>query len=293
MSRFPPPLVEAETLAALLAEQPAAPAGPLRLIHVAEAAAFEQAHLPGALLVEPRALLDGRPPAAGRLPDAGRLNALFGSLGHTPDCYYVVYDDEGGGWAGRFVWTLDVIGHHRWSYLNGGLIAWHEAGLPLEAGPAAAPPASQVAVAIAPDAPVAEVDDVLAAIDDPGRIIWDVRSAEEYRGERSGSRRAGHVPTARHLDWMRLKDPTRGLRLTEGLPELLAAHGIDGRLPVITHCQSHHRSGLSYLVGRLLGFRDIRAFHGSWGEWGNRDDTPVVTGDAPGEPADGRTGRAP
>ena len=290
-----PQLVEVEELAALLTRAGAAAGATapddLRLIHVAEAGAYQQAHLPGALLVEPRELVDGRPPAAGRLPDRARLEALFAGLGHTPEVHYVVYDDEGGGWAGRFIWTLDVIGHHRWSYLNGGLVAWHAAGAPLETGPPIPPaPRGDAAIAIAGDAPIAEVEDVMAAIDDPQQIIWDARSAEEYRGERSGSRRAGHVPTARHLDWMRLKDPDRGLRLTEDLPTLLEAHGIDGDRPVITHCQSHHRSGLSYLVGRLLGFRDIRAFHGSWGEWGNRDDTPVVVGSEPGDPPEGRSG---
>jgi thiosulfate/3-mercaptopyruvate sulfurtransferase len=52
---------------------------------------------------------------------------------------------------------------------------------------------------------------------------------------------------------------------------------VDPARPVITHCQSHHRSGLSYMVGRLLGFANIRAYHGSWGEWGNRDDLPIET----------------
>jgi thiosulfate/3-mercaptopyruvate sulfurtransferase len=204
----------------------------------------------------------------------------------------VVYDDEGGGWAGRFVWTLDIIGHRRWSYLNGGIHAWLAAGLPVESGPGRAPvpvPApvpAPLTLELDP-APMAEAADVLAAMCDAEQVIWDVRSAAEYRGERSGSRRAGHIPTALHLDWMRLKDPARALRLVTDLPELLAAHGIDAGKRVITHCQTHHRSGLSYLVGRLLRFRDIRAYHGSWAEWGNRDDTPVVTGSEPGRPEDG------
>ena len=42
-----------------------------------------------------------------------QLNRLFSFLGLTPDTHIVVYDDEGGGWAGRFLWTLDVIGHQR------------------------------------------------------------------------------------------------------------------------------------------------------------------------------------
>jgi len=43
---------------------------------------------------------------------------------------------------------------------------------------------------------------------------------------------------------------------------------------MITHCQSHHRSGFTYLVGKALGF-NIRAYHGSWAEWGNHPTTPV------------------
>jgi len=31
-------------------------------------------------------------------------------------------------------------------------------------------------------------------------------------------------------------------------------------------------------VARILGFPHIRAYHGSWSEWGNRMDTPVETG---------------
>ena len=52
-----------------------------------------------------------------------------------------------------------------------------------------------------------------------------------------------------------LKDPERATRLVEDLPSLLAEHGVDPSRAVITHCQSHHRSGFSYMVGRLLGFR--------------------------------------
>jgi thiosulfate/3-mercaptopyruvate sulfurtransferase len=255
------------------------------VIHVADAAPFAQAHLPGASLVEPRSLVSGQQPAPGRLPSRARLEALFGALGYRRDDHFVVYDDEGGGWAGRFIWTLDVIGHRHWSYLNGGLHAWHAADLPLEQGPGGAVTPTAVTLTVHRDA-IAEVEDVLAAITDPGQQIGDVRSAVEYRGERCGARRAGHIPTALNLDWMRLKDPTRQLRLVEGLEGLLRNHGIDRDKRVITHCQSHHRSGLSYLVGRLLGFRDIRAFHGSWAEWGNRDDTPVVAGSEPGR-ADG------
>ncbi len=244
-----------------------------RLIQVTDPTVFAQYHLPGALPVMPGELVHGAPPAPGHLPSVERLTALFGRLGHDANVHYVVYDDEGGGWAGRFAWTLDAIGHGQWSYLDGGLHAWAEAGGALASGPADEPAATTPVIEI-DRGPIAEVEDVLAAME-AGTTIWDVRSREEYLGLRSGSARAGHIPGARHLDWMALKDHSRATRLTESLPALLAEHGIDPTVPTITHCQTHHRSGLSYMVGRLLGFADIRAYHGSWSEWGNRDDLPI------------------
>ncbi|MGA1370261.1 MAG: rhodanese-like domain-containing protein [Pseudomonadales bacterium] len=247
------------------------------VVHVASAEAYAAAHVPGAVLVEPGELVAGTPPAPGRLPTLERLTALFGRIGYQPDREIVVYDDEGGGWAGRFIWTLDVIGHTRWAYLDGGIVAWAALGLPLEQGipPPPAPSAPQITI---DTRPIAEVADVLATIGDQGSIVWDARSEAEYLGLRSGSRRAGHVPGAVNLDWMHLMDPARDLRLVGNLPDQLAARGITPDRSVITHCQTHHRSGLTYLAARLLGFPRIKAYHGSWGEWGNREDTPIETG---------------
>ena len=118
--------------------------------------------------------------------------------------------------------------------------------------------------------PIAEIEDVLATIEDPQQTIWDVRSAEEYFGLRQAAARVGHIPGAVNLDWERLKDPERHMRLRTDLEEVLAGLGLNDDKVIITHCQSHHRSGLSYMVGRLLGL-NIRAYHGSWSEWGASD----------------------
>lgn len=267
-------LLEPDDLSAL-------PRAGMLIVHVAADAAYRSAHVPGAVLVEPGELVAGAPPAPGRLPDIQRLTRLFQRIGYAPDLNIIAYDDEGGGWAGRFLWTLDVIGHTRWAYLNGGIQAWYAAGQPIEQGPTPVPagsPTTQPVEIRINTGPIAEIPDVLATIDNPDAVVWDARSEAEYLGLRSGSRRAGHVPGAVNLDWLALMDPGRELRLVADLPARLAAHGITADKQVITHCQTHHRSGLTYLAARLLGFPRIRAYHGSWGEWGNRDDTPIVTG---------------
>lgn len=253
------------------------------LVQVTSAEAYAAAHVPGAVLIEPAELVSGQPPATGKLPDTQRLAQLLARIGYSPERYVVALDDEGGGWAGRLLWTLDCIGQRNWAYLNGGLQAWHGAGLPL-AGSAVGGAADQDD-APAPAAPlaltidrsvIAEKEDVLAAIDAADTQIWDVRSADEYLGRRRAADRVGHVPGAINLDWMALKNPADQMRLVPDLAALLKAHGIDGAgKTVITHCQTHHRSGLSYLIGRLLNFKDIRAYHGSWSEWGNDPDTPI------------------
>lgn len=245
----------------------------LLLIQVTSPEVYQQAHIPGSILVPPGALVCGIPPATGKLPSLDQLNNLFRAIGFTPERAVVVYDDEGGGWAGRLAWTLDVIGYHRWRYLDGGLHAWHNAGLTFDSGPAKPITPSSYECNIN-RRPIAELEDVLQAIEDPDQVIWDVRSHEEYIGVRQAAARSGHIPGAINWDWLALKTPNNDQRLIDDLAEQLKQRGIDRGGPIITHCQTHHRSGLSYMVGRLLGL-DIRAYHGSWSEWGNRDDTPI------------------
>jgi thiosulfate/3-mercaptopyruvate sulfurtransferase len=248
----------------------------LVLVHVASAPAYAAGHIDRAVHVAPGELVSGIRPATGQLPDPTRLRQLFSRIGYRPHATIVAYDDEGGGWAGRFIWTLDAIGHHKWAYLDGGIHAWAAAGLPISQTPFEPQP-TDVEVAI-DRTPIAEADDILERLGDPNLVVWDCRSADEYAGIRATAARNGHIPGAVHLDWLDLMDPQRQLRLRRNIVQLLASHGITPDKDVIAHCQTHHRSGLAYLVARLLGYPSIRGYHGSWSEWGNREDTPIETG---------------
>jgi thiosulfate/3-mercaptopyruvate sulfurtransferase len=97
------------------------------------------------------------------------------------------------------------------------------------------------------------------------------------------AQRGGHIPGAINLDWLELIDSNNHMRLKDlsSLQVKLNELGITADKMIITHCQTHHRSGLSYLLMKILGYPHIKGYHGSWGEWGNSDATPIEIGDHP------------
>jgi thiosulfate/3-mercaptopyruvate sulfurtransferase len=234
---------------------------------------YAAGHIPGAHYVEPKRTQFGQPPTPGLLPEKGQLEQLFSELGHHPDATYVVYDDEGGGWAGRFIWMLDVIGHNRYHLLNGGLHAWlADVGtLSTEI-----PVKGQQPVSLQlQDGPSASREYIQSRLGADDVVIWDARSPGEYSGEKVQAQKAGHIPGAVNFEWTAGMDPARAMRIRLDLQEQLTALGITPDKEIITHCQTHRRSGFTYVAAKILGYPRIKAYPGSWAEWGNHPDTPV------------------
>lgn len=272
MSRFPL-VVSGRTLAPRLSE------ANLLLVDVGKPAIYEQAHLPGAIHVDYRLLQKGEAPAPGLLPDVDALVALFAGIGLTPDTHVIAYDDEGGTRSARLLWVLDAIGHSHYSLLDGGIHAWLEDDLPYQVEPNLPTPSafSAADIKLVPQLDCAQL---LACYQAPNTVIWDARTLEEFTGERVVAARAGHIPGAVHYNWESCIDRNidNRLRDLDSIRAELAERGITADKTVITHCQTHHRSSFSWLVGKLLGFNDIRAYPGAWSEWASRTDTPVATG---------------
>ncbi|NNM52571.1 MAG: sulfurtransferase [Pseudomonadales bacterium] len=249
----------------------------LLIVDLSKAQLHAEAHIAGAVHLPASHLLRGLPPAHGLLPDPSTLESILSFLGLQDDTHVIAYDDEGGGWAGRFLWTLELVGHKNYSYLNGGLVAWLAANLPVETT-LHLPQPSQYSMTLHTQH-LAELDYVLHRLDHEDMVIWDARSPEEFDGTRQFAQRGGHIPGAINYEWTRAMDTSRHLRLRplEELRAELATLGIVPDKEIITHCQTHHRSGLTWLVGRLLDFPRLRAYAGSWGEWGNLRHTPITT----------------
>lgn len=270
-----PLIIEIETLQDILADRPEN----LVIVDLGKAERFHEQHIPTAKLVTPAQTQRGAP-IPGLIPATEDLQALIQRLGIDRETTIVIYDDEGGGWAGRFIWILDELGHSNYSYVNGGLTAWNDAGLETESGEEQASlRKDNPRPTVLNNAHTVELQALVDQVREQSVTVWDARSRGEYTGEKANSKRGGRIPGACHYEWTEAMDKQRALRLKPEalLREELALAGIDGSRPIVTHCQSHHRSGLTYLIGKLLGF-EIKAYAGSWGEWGNHDETPVETG---------------
>ena len=215
-------------------------------------------------------------PQMGLLPDEEHLSMLLSSIGLTEKHHVVAYDDEGGGRAARFLWTLAAVGHDAYSLLNGGLHAWVNDRLPLTKM-VFPPTPSNYKATISGQHAIADYDYIQAHLDDPSVLLLDCRTTAEYSGKKKSAGHAGHIPGAVNFDWLNAIDQGNALRLksTETLQAALSDLGVTPDKEVIVYCHSHHRSAHTYIMLKNLGFENVRGYPGSWSEWGNLADAPV------------------
>ena len=266
-----PLLIEPEQLEPLLGSER------LLLVDLCKDSTYGQIHIPGAVHLPYAQIVTGRQPVFGLLPEPEQLQAVFTAYGIGDQTHVVAYDDEGGGNACRLLWTLEVMGHHRHSLLNGGLHAWVNERHPVDRKPVQT---TRAVFSPRPDpAALADAEYILARLNDPELALWDARNANEYRGISRFSQYPGHIPGAVHLDWLDVMDRQRNLRLksADELKQTLAGLGITPDKEVVAYCQTHHRSSLAWFVLKYLGFARAKGYPGSWSDWGNRADTPKAT----------------
>ncbi|MFW2077855.1 sulfurtransferase [Acinetobacter sp. ULE_I010] len=271
-------LIEAEQLVPFLGHEK------LRIVDLSRNSVYEQLHIPHALHVKPRLLVRQEEQASGLLPDDAALQTFIEYLNISPEHHVVVYDDEGGAWAGRLIWNLHCLGFYNTSLLNGGIHAWLAAGYPTSADNEKL---TKVESLFNPNLNNInqyriQYSELLEKVQQQNIQLWDCRTEEEYTGQRLAARRGGHIPNAIHFEWSTAINRQNHLKLhpLERTQQRLEQLGFQLDQPVVVYCQSHHRSGLAYILGRLLDW-NVQAYDGAWSEWGNRLDSPIITGESP------------
>jgi thiosulfate/3-mercaptopyruvate sulfurtransferase len=248
---------------------------------------YETGHIPGAVKIDWHTDLND--PVTRDYIDGAGFAKLASSKGITRDSTVVIYGDKSNWWAAYALWVFTLFGHEDVRLLDGGRGKWQAEGRPLT---------KEEPAVEATDYPVVERDDsrvrafredVLAFL---GKPLIDVRSPEEYSGERTtapaypeeGALRAGHIPTARNVPWGRAAAEDGTFKKKADLEAIYRDEvGLQEGEAVIAYCRIGERSSHTWFVlTHLLGFADVRNYDGSWTEWGSLVRVPIVKGSEPG-----------
>ncbi|MBF7695284.1 sulfurtransferase [Acinetobacter rathckeae] len=256
----------------------------LRIVDLTRASVYRQLHLPNAVHVMPKQLVAQHDFATGKLPDQAKLQALIEYLNLSPEHHVVAYDDEGGAWASRLLWNLHCAGFQRTSLLNGGIHAWLAKKYPVTTVVPEIDPVSHFYQVCLDGCQSHQIDyEILKQAVEKKQIqVWDCRSFDEYTGQQRAARKGGHIPNALHYAFDDALDRENHLKLQPlaKIRQNLQDIGFDLDQPVVVYCQSHHRSGLAYVIARVLQWQ-VRAYDGAWSEWGNMTNSPIVMGEKP------------
>ncbi len=239
--------------------------------------AYDDGHLPGAIFVDLDARLSAKASAAdGRhpLPDAAMFAQGMARLGIGDEHTVIAYDDAGGVIAARLVWMLRVTGHEA-ALLDGGLLAYR--------GPLVTerpePPATAFTPRPWPSDRLADIDDAA----DRANLVIDARDGRRYRGEPDTlDPRSGHIPGARSLPCRENLDADGTFLEIDELRRRFEGMGVVAGGEVISYCGSGVTACHNLLALEHAKIGTGRLFAGSWSQYSNAPDRPVVTGISPG-----------
>lgn len=214
------------------------------------------------------------------LPDPQQLVEKLRAWGIDNDSEVVLYDDGPGAFAARAWWLLAWLGKRDGvSILDGGLKAWHAAGLPLSLD---SPNKREGSFSGSPDMSLLISAEHLAErLHQPDLTLIDARGLPRFRGEVEPiDPVAGHIPGAQcaaftdnlGADGRFLSPEQLKKRFAEKLGKRSPDH-------LVAYCGSGVTACHNLFALALAGYPLGKLYAGSWSEWITDAKRQVATGD--------------
>lgn len=245
--------------------------------------AYHEGHVPGAMWLYWKTACWHESEREFVTPAA--MAKMFGSMGIGPQTTVVLYGDplQYGSYA---YWAFTMAGHKNLRLLDGGRRKWIAEKRPISRN---VPRPSAVAYPEPKGTSEMRVGrrDVRGKLGQPGRLILDVRSPEEYTGKRvseytfavdHGAERTGRIPGAVHLYFKELLNEDDSFKSPDQLRHVLASAGVtpENFDDVVCYCRLSHRATIVWIaLSEILGYQKVKIYDGSWTEWGSIVGYPI------------------
>ena len=248
----------------------------LVIYHVGRESDYQAEHIDGAIFMDVDKFTYEDDTHVFDLPSDRALQDLFENTGLTSNDDVVIYTPSN--WIPimtRLYFTMNYIGHGDRTYiLNGGLLEWKAKG---EAVTTAIPEHKKSTFTIKPDKNlVADTRYVAEHLKDPNTSIVDCRAEVYYTGidinEHHSGGRKGHIAGAKNIPYTKLYEKTSSGAFkiidSEEMKELFEAQGVQKNKELILYCHIGMQLTVVYTAAKVLGFKNIRVYDGSFHEYG-------------------------
>ncbi len=229
---------------------------------------YSKGHIPGSVSLDLFSFHWADTSQKGLVSFGEHMRKILSYAGIDENKKIIFYDHSSGMLAARGVWMCLYFSHPDVQMLDGGLSKWTKENLPTQTESTIYKP-TNLTTPINPSIIIGfeELNENIGKV-----TIIDARSPDEFDGTMSRAARGGHIPTAKNIDWNNNLDDSGKLKSDS---ELESLYTMDKEYPIVTYCQGAYRAANSYLSLKKIGFKNVKVYLGSWGEWGNNLKLPI------------------
>ncbi|WP_417429146.1 3-mercaptopyruvate sulfurtransferase [Kiloniella sp.] len=241
-------------------------------------ALYEEAHIHNAVFFDIDEISDNENPLPHMIPSDIKFASKVRKLGLGDGNRIVVYDQRGLFSAARVWWMFRLFGHKDVAVLDGGLPKWRSEHRPVDDD--TVHPGERHFTPRFNSFLIRDKEQLLRNIETGKEQVLDARASGRFKGEvpepRAGIR-SGHIPDSYNLPFTNLFKEDGTLKETQEIKSAFEEAGIDYSKPVVTSCGSGVTAAVLSLGLELTGHKKTSLYDGSWSEWGQEGNTPVVT----------------
>jgi thiosulfate/3-mercaptopyruvate sulfurtransferase len=213
------------------------------------------------------------------LPNFVLLAKKLGAWGISNDTQVIVYDDNGGAFAGRLWWLLRCLGHEKVAVLDGGIQHWQKQSFCLTTTlPTIKTVTYRRYLNTALWLNASQVQNSLAK---KTICLIDARTPERYRGEQEPiDPVAGHIPGALNRPFqLNLDNKGEFLSVDSIRTQFKKLIGTTAPEQVVHYCGSGVTACHNLLAMEHAGLTGSKLYAGSWSEW-IRDKNRMIATDS-------------